>query len=267
MYRNILVAFDASPPSETALIHAARLAKALGARLRVAYVEVDPALYFPLMAAALPSVADMQNALNAETLAVREAALDILAREGVAADFATLPLMDSHMHIADRLLTEVRRVGADLVVTGSHGRRSLARVTLGSEASLHAVRVGMQVAPPHSSLLAIYVEDRGVDVSELEESLLTPTPAVPRAENALAQASAIMTELGAKGNIERRVSHTRLAEDVAATLLREAQEWEADLVVVGAQDRHGLFSWFNGHENERVARAIDRPLLVVNQAG
>lgn len=135
MYRNILVAFDASPPSETALTHAARLAKALGASLRVAYVEVDPALYFPLMAAALPSVAEMQNALNAETLAVREAALDILAREGVAADFATLPLMDSHMHIADRLLTEVRRVGADLVVTGSHGRRGLARVTLGSEAN------------------------------------------------------------------------------------------------------------------------------------
>ncbi|WP_449412935.1 universal stress protein [Pandoraea soli] len=135
MYRNILVAFDASPPSETALIHAARLAKALGASLRVAYVEVDPALYFPLMAAALPSVPDMQNTLNAETLAVREAALDILAREGVAADFATLALMDSHMHIADRLLTEVRRVGADLVVTGSHGRRGLARLTLGSEAN------------------------------------------------------------------------------------------------------------------------------------
>ena len=153
MYRNILVAFDASQPSETALIHAARLARALGASLRVAYVEVDPALYFPLMAAALPSIADMQHALGAETQAVREAALGILAREGVAADFATLPLIDNHTHIADRVLAEARRVGADLVITGSHGRRGLARLALGSEANRllqHADRPVLVVKSPTS---------------------------------------------------------------------------------------------------------------------
>lgn len=135
MYRNIMVAFDDSEPSKTALVHAARLARALGASLRVAYVEVDAALYFPLMAAALPSVAEVRNAQSAETLAVREAALNLLAREGVAADFLALPLVDRHMHIADRLLSEAKRVGADLVVTGTHGRRGLARLTLGSEAN------------------------------------------------------------------------------------------------------------------------------------
>ncbi|VVE03209.1 UspA domain-containing protein [Pandoraea communis] len=135
MYRNIMVAFDDSEPSKMALVHAARLARALGASLRVAYVEVDPALYFPLMAAALPSVAEVRNAQSAETLAVREAALNLLAREGVVADFRALPLVDSHMHIADRLLSEAKHVGADLVVTGTHGRQGLARLTLGSEAN------------------------------------------------------------------------------------------------------------------------------------
>lgn len=135
MYRNILAAFDASEPSQIALTHAARLAKALGASLRVAYVEVDPALYFPLMAAALPSIADVRDSVGAETLAVREAALDLLAREGVAAEFATLPLIDSHTHIADRLLSEATRMKADLVISGSHGRKGLARLTLGSEAN------------------------------------------------------------------------------------------------------------------------------------
>ncbi|EON15273.1 MULTISPECIES: universal stress protein [Pandoraea] len=135
MYHNIMVAFDGSEPSKTALVHAAKLARALGASLRVAYVEVDPALYFPLMAAALPSVAEVRNVQSAETLAVREAALNLLAREGVAAGFLALPLVDSHMHIADRLLSEAKRVGADLVVTGTHGRRGLARLTLGSEAN------------------------------------------------------------------------------------------------------------------------------------
>ncbi len=135
MYRNILIAFDGSPSSEIALTHAARLTRALGASLRVAYVEIDPALYFPLMAAALPSIADVRDSVGAETMAVREAALNVLSREGVGADFITLPLIDSHMHVADRVLAEALRAGSDLVISGSHGRRGLSRLALGSEAS------------------------------------------------------------------------------------------------------------------------------------
>ncbi|VVE54073.1 Stress response protein NhaX [Pandoraea capi] len=135
MYQNILMAFDGSASSEIALTHAARLTRALGASLRVAYVEVDPALYFPLMAAALPSIADVRDSVGAETMAVREAALNVLSREGVAADFITLPLVDSHMHVADRVLAEALHAGSDLVISGSHGRRGLSRLALGSEAS------------------------------------------------------------------------------------------------------------------------------------
>ncbi|UVA81956.1 universal stress protein [Pandoraea commovens] len=135
MYRHILMAFDGSPSSEIALTHAARLTRALGASLRVAYVEIDPALYFPLMAAALPSLTDVRDSVGAETMAVREAALNVLSREGVAADFITLPLVDSRMHVADRVLAEALRAGSDLVISGSHGRRGLSRLALGSEAS------------------------------------------------------------------------------------------------------------------------------------
>ncbi|VVE65176.1 Stress response protein NhaX [Pandoraea anapnoica] len=135
MYQKILMAFDGSASSEIALTHAARLTRALGASLRVVYVEVDPALYFPLMAAALPSIADVRDSVRAETMAVREAALNVLSREGVAADFIALPLIDSHMHVADRVLAEALRAHSDLVISGSHGRRGLSRLALGSEAS------------------------------------------------------------------------------------------------------------------------------------
>ena len=135
MYRNIFAAFDGSAPSEYALTHAARLAQALGAKLYVGYVEIDPSLYFPLMAATSASSDDFRSAVVLETMAVREAALNVLAGIGITCEFLTLPLLDNHAHIADRILREVRRVHADLLVTGSHGRRGLARLTLGSEAN------------------------------------------------------------------------------------------------------------------------------------
>ncbi|QBC31894.1 universal stress protein [Pandoraea sp. XY-2] len=303
-FRRILVAVDPSGASLNAIPYAAHFCSPDTQVLVLGFFE-DPEAYLTPHSRTPADVSAAFDELRRDELVALEGAQAVLQRTGAQVNKRLLGPALGNREISAGIARVAEEWNADLVVVGAepaagiaallgtkvsaalaehthrailmipkkatesslhHARRILFAVD-GSEASLHAVRVGMQVAPPHSSLLAIYVEDRGVDVSELEESLLTPAPSVPHAANALAQASAIMTELGAKGNIERRVSHTRLAEDVAAALLREAQEWDADLVVVGAQDRHGLFSWFNGHENERVARAIDRPLLVVNQAG
>ncbi|WP_224787032.1 universal stress protein [Pandoraea sputorum] len=137
----------------------------------------------------------------------------------------------------------------------------------GSDASLNALRVGMRLAPPYAELLALYIEDRGVDLANVQQFLLEPACRVSRSAKALKRAMALLSKPGKNVRIETRVSHTRLMEDVAQAIVRESRQWGADLIVTGARDRHGMFAWIDGHENERLARAVDRPLLVVPAHG
>ncbi|VVE36104.1 Stress response protein NhaX [Pandoraea eparura] len=303
-FRRILVAVDPSGASLNAIPYTAHFCSPDTQVLVLGFFE-DPEAYLTPHSRTPADVSAAFDELRRDELVALEGAQAVLQRTGAQVHKRLLGPALGNREISAGIARVAEEWQADLVVVGAepaagiatllatkvsaalaeqthrailmipkqatesslhHARRILFAVD-GSEASLHAVRVGMQVAPPHASLLAVYVEDRGVDVSELKASLLSGAPEVLQAASALRQATTIMTELSAKGEIESRVSHTRLTEDVAAALLRESQEWDADLVVVGAQDRHGLFSWFNGHENERVARVIDRPLLVVNQAG
>lgn len=247
-------AFDELRRDELAALNGAQAAlQGTGAQVHMRLL--GPALGNREISAGIARVADEWNAelvvVGAEPAA------------GISAVFATKvsAVLAEHTHRA------ILVIPRDATPSSLHHARRILFAVDGSDASLHAVRVGMQLAPAHADLLAVYVEDRGVDVAELTDSLLPASHGTPKAASALTRATAIMSELGSKPTIESRVTHTHLTEDVAGAVLRASREWDADLVVVGAQDRNGMFSWFTGHENERIARTIDRPLLVVNVAG
>lgn len=131
MYQRILVPTDGSATSEKALTEAIALAKLSGGRIRLLHI-VDTL--------AVAAVADGFGAYSAELLPkLREGGQEILQREqqrvaaaGVGVD-ATLDEVVAG-RISDRVQAAVAAWPADLIVIGTHGRRGVQRLLLGSDA-------------------------------------------------------------------------------------------------------------------------------------
>ena len=130
MYNHILVAIDGSTTSSLALQHACDLARNQKAILRLVYVvdEVNINL-------------DTPQALTAFLEAARQAGRKILEQTlaearnaGVEADTRLLEVDTFQHRIADQVLKEARVWPADLIVLGTHGRRGLTHLLLGSVA-------------------------------------------------------------------------------------------------------------------------------------
>ena len=131
MYQRILVPVDGSATSSKGLQQAIALARLTGARIRLVHVVDD-----------LPVLIGMEGygALVGDVLEVlRDAGRKILA-ESVATVQAAGMQVESALHeslqgrLCDRVSQEVREWSADLIVLGTHGRRGVRRLVLGSDA-------------------------------------------------------------------------------------------------------------------------------------
>ena len=137
MYAKILVPIDGSATSERALAEAARLARLCSATLRLLHV-VDPLTHITGFERPEVYVREIVPAM-------RSAAEGLLAkaREGVAA--AGVPvetaLVESQgERVSEIVVEQARAWPADLIVIGTHGRRGVDRVLMGSDAEQIARR-------------------------------------------------------------------------------------------------------------------------------
>ncbi|CDF82878.1 hypothetical protein PKB_1516 [Pseudomonas knackmussii B13] len=132
MYERILVAVDGSSVSDRALNEAVKLAKLSGGELRVVTIVDSPLRHLP----------DYAVYYNPEPL--REAALkaadDVLGKarqivgDQVKASFDRVCQERASEEIAERIEVEAEAAKADLIVMGTHGRRGVRRLMLGSVA-------------------------------------------------------------------------------------------------------------------------------------
>lgn len=132
-FHQILVPVDGSPTSEKALDEAIRLARLNGARLRLLHVVDDLAYVTGFESAAnyLNEIIPLMHAAGEKLLdGYRQKALD----QGVEADSVLID--DKPGRICDHVAEQAMRAKADLIVVGSHGRRGVGRVLLGSDAEL-----------------------------------------------------------------------------------------------------------------------------------
>lgn len=151
MYQRILVPVDGSAAAERGLQEAISLARAQNARLLFLHVVDD---YPMLLQMTTPAAFD-------EMLkGLRHYGLDVLTKARQAAETAgvhceTLMREVTGKRVADVIVEQVGQHHCDLIVIGTHGRRGLSRLTLGSDAE-QVVR-----SSPVPVLLARAEADRG----------------------------------------------------------------------------------------------------------
>ncbi|MDR1967789.1 MAG: universal stress protein [Burkholderiaceae bacterium] len=127
MFKHILVPIDGSSTSLLAIDKAAGLAKAFGSKVTALYV-IDPYPFTGVGADFALGQDQYLGAAKAEAGAAMEAASQRLQQAGVAAETSVV-----EAHAVWRGIQETAdRLGADLLVIGSHGRRGLEKLVLGS---------------------------------------------------------------------------------------------------------------------------------------
>jgi nucleotide-binding universal stress UspA family protein len=128
MYRRILIPTDGSACSQLALEHGLRLAREQQAEVRIVNV-LD---LQPLYASEALDIEPIADAWRQSAEAVVAGAAEAAARSGVRAERAVLEALSRR--VADVIVDESKRWQADLIVMGTHGRRGLHHVLLGSVA-------------------------------------------------------------------------------------------------------------------------------------
>ena len=129
-YRRILVAVDGSPTSMKGLREAIRLAKDGRAQLLLLHV-VNEFYAFASLDGFAPGV-DLVPALREGGQRILAKAKAAAEKEGIRAK--TLLRETLGGPAADSIVRDARRQHADLIVLGTHGRRGLRRMVLGSDA-------------------------------------------------------------------------------------------------------------------------------------
>lgn len=132
MYSRILVPVDGSGPSLKGLEEALKLAKALRAKVKLVHVvnelifdpSLSPAVYYERVIEGLRETGK-KTLGSAQTIA-RNAQADVEAEliETIGA------------RASDVIIGAAKRWNADLIVMGTHGRRGLQRLALGSDAEM-----------------------------------------------------------------------------------------------------------------------------------
>ena len=138
MYQRILVPVDGSATADRGLREAIGLALDQKARLHVLHVVDD-----------YPMVAQMSMATTHEQADRARVRLDTLREFGKALldkssrnAFDAGVQADTHLReiaqgrIADVIVEEAVKLGCDLIVMGTHGRRGVSRLMMGSDAEL-----------------------------------------------------------------------------------------------------------------------------------
>lgn len=127
MFKHILVPVDGSPTSMMAVSKAAGLAKAFGSAVTILYV-IDPYPFTGVGADFAYGQAQYLSAATAEANAALDTAKKAMQEAGIEANTVV-----GEGHAAQEGISRaLESTGADLIVMGSHGRRGIERLVLGS---------------------------------------------------------------------------------------------------------------------------------------
>ena len=131
MYQRILVPVDGSETSQRGLQEAIALARLTGGQLRLLHVVDELSAAMGMSGQGMVS-ADMFQLLREGGEQVLAAGLAEAQSQSVSAD--TLLIEGFSGRLCDHVLEQAQHWGAQVIVLGSHGRRGVGRLVLGSDA-------------------------------------------------------------------------------------------------------------------------------------
>lgn len=99
--------------------------------------------------------------------------------------------------------------------------------------------------------------------SEFENLDDLAAPLRGRGTRVLERAAGIVLETGMSAETHL-IELDQLGMRVDEAIVREAQRWNADVIVVGSHGRHGVRRWILGSVAEHVVRTSDRPVLLIH---
>jgi nucleotide-binding universal stress UspA family protein len=129
MYKRIMVAVDGSETAERGLKEAINLAKDQKAQLSIVHV-IDIVIVFG--AGQFPGA--YIDATREFARATVEHARETARAAGLEPEVQSPEIVTSGYHVADTIAQRARDWGADLLVVGTHGRRGVSRMLIGSVA-------------------------------------------------------------------------------------------------------------------------------------
>ena len=131
MYERILVPYDGSATSDKALAEAVRLAKLCSSRLRLIHV-VDPLTHVSGFETGATYTKQILPGLLAAGMELLRNAREPIEAQGV--DIESELIQSSGERVARIVVEQAESWKADLIVLGTHGRRGIDRVLMGSDA-------------------------------------------------------------------------------------------------------------------------------------
>ena len=136
MFERIIVAVDGSETARRALDAALDIASHVDASLRVIYVIADPTIYWDAPGYD-PSI--LHNALAEEGEKLRGESIELFRKRDVRGDMKVID-KDALDDVATSIVEAACEFHAHLLVLGTHGRRGVRRLLLGSVAE-HCARL------------------------------------------------------------------------------------------------------------------------------
>jgi nucleotide-binding universal stress UspA family protein len=132
MYSRILVAVDGSSHAEHAVDYGAGLAKQLSAALRIVHVvDMGTLPLWPELAIDIDAISKARRAAGEKVL---ESARERARTAGIEAETRLLETATPTQRVSTVIADEAASWPADVVVLGTHGRRGVERLLLGSVA-------------------------------------------------------------------------------------------------------------------------------------
>ncbi|AGK56536.1 UspA protein [Hyphomicrobium denitrificans 1NES1] len=140
MFKHLLIATDGSELSKKAVEQGLSLAKSLGAKVTAVTVTEPFAASVPIEVALVFSAEEYEKAVRSSAENILQSVSAVMAASGIPCETVHV----KNQYPADGILDTAQARGCDLIVMGSHGRRGLSRLVLGSQAN----RVVTQSAVP-----------------------------------------------------------------------------------------------------------------------
>ncbi|MDC8640481.1 universal stress protein [Xanthomonas hortorum] len=131
MYSRLLVPLDGSATARLALDHAAALARLHGANVVLVHV-IEEMKHITGFEPPLVYIHDVRPRMLAASQALLDEAAGRLRQEGIEVE--TVLLESKTERVSDLIVQQAKASGCDLVVLGTHGRRGVNRLLLGSDA-------------------------------------------------------------------------------------------------------------------------------------